>query len=89
MIKTNFTIKTTFRSAPITLHFTRQNGNLAYSAFDIRSDDGKHIFSIKHEGSKFVVYNIRSSDTTNAFFYEMEKTIENIKKEILSKINFD
>ena len=85
MLKTKFTIKTTFRLAPITLHFTRQNGNLAFSAFDIRSEDDKHIFSIKHEGNKFVVYNIKSSDTTNVFFYEMEKTIENIKLEILSK----
>lgn len=72
-----FKIETTFNGKPTTLHFSRKNGILAFSNFNIHSEDEKYIFSIKHEGDRFIVHNIKSSDTSNLFFKEMEKTIKN------------
>ncbi|MBK6833172.1 MAG: hypothetical protein IPG89_02395 [Bacteroidetes bacterium] len=83
MNRNKYILETTYKGRPIKLIFIRKNGNNAFRNFHVRSEDDEHKFAIKYNGSVFVIEDIKSNDTTNWFYLEMEKAIELIKDELI------
>ena len=52
-------------------------------AFHVRSQHGEYQFLIEYNGKFFEVKEVKSSDTKNLFYTEIQKAIELIKDELI------